>query len=626
MQNSFWQRIRDSWQLTADIILVAVLSVTLLIYITHILPLTWSKDLLILFSLLGVLPVGYSALRAVINKKVTVDLLASIALIFSFLAGEWSSAAFINLMLAFARIFDGLTQMRTKRIIQNLLKFRPSKVKIKKDNQIIEIPLEKVQVGDVVVVEAGDRLAIDGSVISGQASINQATLTGESEPVVKKIGDQVFSSTLNESGSLLVRVEKIGEDTTLAKIITLISQAASGKSATLGIADKFTTWYIWSTLIASVVIYAFSRDLSLVLAVLLVVCADDVAVAVPLTFTATIARAAKRGILMKGASVIENITKIKVFVTDKTGTLTWGKPKVVGVHVFGGALSEADLLAFFGAAEVSSGHPAGRAIVSYVQSRNIAIQAPEEMHETPGEGVAATVKGKKILAGKIGFLQSQGVLITDPDQEMIDATKFRGESITALALEGKLAGMIMLEDEVRPFAKTLIEKTKALGVGRWIMLTGDNEIVADRVAHQLGIDEARANMTPQTKLDLIKDFKQTYGTLAMIGDGVNDAAALALADVSFAMGAIGSDAAIEASDIALMNDRLNRIPESMHIARASLKIVRRSFWIWGITNAVGLLLVFGGVLGPQGAAAYNFLTDFIPIINALLILRVKINS
>lgn len=626
MQNSFWQRIRDSWQLTADIILVAVLSVTLLIYITHILPLTWSKDLLILFSLLGVLPVGYSALRAVINKKVTVDLLASIALIFSFLAGEWSSAAFINLMLAFARIFDGLTQMRTKRIIQNLLKFRPSKVKIKKDNQIIEIPLEKVQVGDVVVVEAGDRLAIDGSVISGQASINQATLTGESEPVVKKIGDQVFSSTLNESGSLLVRVEKIGEDTTLAKIITLISQAASGKSATLGIADKFTTWYIWSTLIASVVIYAFSRDLSLVLAVLLVVCADDVAVAVPLTFTATIARAAKRGILMKGASVIENITKIKVFVTDKTGTLTWGKPKVVGVHVFGGALSEADLLAFFGAAEVSSGHPAGRAIVSYVQSRNIAIQAPEEMQETPGEGVAATVKGKKILAGKIGFLQSQGVLITDPDQEMIDATKFRGESITALALEGKLAGMIMLEDEVRPFAKTLIEKTKALGVGRWIMLTGDNEIVADRVAHQLGIDEARANMTPQTKLDLIKDFKQTYGTLAMIGDGVNDAAALALADVSFAMGAIGSDAAIEASDIALMNDRLNRIPESMHIARASLKIVRRSFWIWGITNAVGLLLVFGGVLGPQGAAAYNFLTDFIPIINALLILRVKINS
>ncbi len=604
-----------------DVVLIVLLAVVLVLNFFKTNPFIFWRQFLIFLVLVGIFPVIFSAFRALLNRKLTIDLLAAVALFFAILTGEWISAGFINLMLAFARIFDEIVQLRSKNIIEHLLKFRPERAKVKRGEEIFEIPYEEIKIGDLVVVESGERLAIDGVVVSGQAVINQATLTGESEPITKKEGDKVFSSTLNESGSLLVKAEKVGKDTVLSKIIELTSEASRSKASVESIADKFTGWYIVATLLGSAAIYAVSHNLNLVLAILLVICADDIAVSVPLGFTAGIARAAKRGIIVKGSQVIESVAKIKIFITDKTGTLTTGKPKISEIKTFG-KISEQNFLELLGMAEINSHHPNGRAVVNFVQNnKKIKITAPDEFNEVPGEGIIVFKGKNKIVAGKPKFLEAEKVEISAEQKALMKKIQESEKSIIAVGFNKKTIGLAVLEDEVKPGTKAIIEKTRALGVKKWIMLTGDNSAVAKKVSDEVGMDEFHFNLNPQDKLNIVKSFEKRKETLAMIGDGVNDAAALALADVSFAMGAIGSDAAIEAADIALMHDDLKRIPEIMELSKFTMKTVRLNFWIWSITNFVGLVLVFGGFLGPIGASAFNFATDFIPILNSLRILR-----
>ncbi len=602
-----------------NIILAGLLAVALIL---HYLGAKWlQENVFIALSFLGLIPVVISAVKALYHRRLTIDLLASIALIFAFIAGEWYSAAFINLMLAFARIFDIWTGMRAKRIIQALLKFRPEIVKIKKGGQIVEIKLEKLKVGDLVVVEAGERVPADGTIISGQASINESILTGESEPVSKTVGSMVYTSTLNEAGSLLVKVEKTGEDTTLAKIISLVEEASRKKAGTERVADRFTQIYILITLAGSIILFFVLGDSNMVLAVLLVICADDIAVAVPLSYTAAIAHGAKRGIIIKGSEVLEKLPKIKYFMTDKTGTLTQGKPRITGVKTFKN-LPHEKFLALIGTAEINSRHPVGIAIVDYAKNSGVKILAPEDCNEVPGEGVSCVTGGKKMFSGKISFLERNKIKILPGQKIIMEEEKSKGYSIVALGRGTELLGYMVMEDALRPFAHLVIKNTKKIGVESWIMLTGDNEKVASRVAGELGIDKFEANLKPDQKLKYIENFKKSNpGVLAMMGDGVNDAASLALADVSFAMGAIGSDAAIEAADVALMHDNLERVPESMKLAKKTMGIVKQNFVIWGATNAVGLILVFAGVIGPEGAATYNFVTDFFPLLNAARLIR-----
>lgn len=600
-----------------NVILATVLSVALIIDFFKILPLP--QSVFIALSIIGLLPVLQSAIKALINQELTIDLLASIALIFSFLAKQWYSAAFINLMLASARIFDLWTEARAKNIIGHLMKYRPVKVKIKKGERIIEKSAGQVEINDEVVIESGERIPIDGIVISGQASINEATLTGESMPVVKKSGDGVFTSTLNESGSLIVRTTKIGANTTLEKLIVLVEEASRKKAKTERMAVKFTQWYILLALGGSIIIYYFSHNLLLVLSVLLVVCADDIAVSVPLGFTAGIARAAQLGIIIKGSEVMEVLPKIKIFISDKTGTLTYGKLKIKEVRVFS-KISETEFLKLLGMAEIESGHPIGKAIVNYLKENKIPVVSPDEVNEIPGEGIAVVKDNNKIFAGKTEFLKKNKVAIKERELKEIEEAENRGFNVTCLGINNSFAGFVTAEDEIRSFAKLLGKTLKELGVKKWIMLTGDNKRVASRVAKELEIDEYESNLTPRQKLNYIEEFKgKTENTLAMIGDGVNDAASLALADVSIAMGAIGSDTAIEAADVALMKDDLKRVPDMILLAKRVKKIAKQNFLIWGVTNAAGLFLVAAGFIGPVGASTYNFLTDFFPILNALRI-------
>jgi len=609
------------WKIIFDAILILALLVFLIANLFDIFNEQLIINVLKILSLLGFIPVAISIYFAFIKKLVGVDLLAAIALFFTFFQGEWVSAAFINLMLASARLFDRFVETRTKNIINQLLKLRPEKVRVKNGEIVNEIPIEKVQVNDLVVVAPGSRVPVDGTVVSGQASIDESSLTGESELVVRRAGDHVLSSTYNEFGSLLVRVEKVGEDTTFAKIVGLVEEASRSKTKTEKIADKFSAWYILITLVGAVIIYTLTHNVPLVLSILLITCADDIAVAIPLGFTIVISKAAKHGILIKGAEIIEKLNKVDIFLTDKTGTLTKGDSKVVNVSHFN--IDKNKFLEIAGICAINSNHPTSLTILEYLKKEEVDIIAPDDFDEMPGDGIAIKKNGDRYFAGKVTFLEKNGVVLSAEQKDLIEKKKNEGESIVAIGVNNKLVGFFSFEDEIRSNARHLISQTKALGVKRWIMMTGDNESVAKRVADQIGIDEYIANMRPEDKLATIKRIKHKDRHLAMIGDGVNDAAALALADVSIAMGVKGSDAAIEAADIALMHDDLSRIPEAIKLSREAIFIVKENFVIWGITNVIGLYLVFSGTIGPSGAAAYNFITDFIPILNVFRIFRAK---
>lgn len=601
-----------------DVLLAVLLVFFLIIHFLHLLPLP--NYVFVILSIVGVIPVLISAVKALINRKLTIDLLASIALLASLLARDWYAASFINLMLVSARIFDRWTDNRSKQIIQKLLKYRPEKVKVKRGTNEVNISISQVKTGDEVVVEVGERIPVDGVIISGQASLNQATLTGESEPVTKKVGDKVYTSTLNESGSLVIRAEKVGEDTRFSQIVLLVEEASRAKSVSEKIADRFTQWYIVASFVGAVLLYILTHNTQLILAVLLVVCADDIAVSIPLSFTAAISEAARRGFLVKGSQVLENLAKVSYFFTDKTGTLTFGKPQIKEVYI-PQKLSKSEILSLLGTASVNSSHPVSRAMIKYLEDLDVKVISPDDFQESPGEGIITSFKKHRLITGKLQFLQDHGIVVTASQRKIVEKAWEDGFGITALGEDKKLLALITFEDKIRPSALEVVKKTKQLGVKTWIMLTGDNPKTAARVTRELGIDGYESNVTPEGKFKFIKNFQNTHsGVIAMIGDGVNDAAALALADVSIAMGLIGSEATIEASDVAIMNDSLTKIPQAMLLGKNVMNIVKQNFWIWGITNIIGLVLVFTGVLNPVGASTYNFLTDFIPIFNALRLL------
>lgn len=571
-----------------------------------------------IISWIAIIPVAIAAFKSLKEKTISVDFLAIVALVFAYLAGEWYSAAFINLMLASARIFDIWTERRSENLVKSLLKFRPEKVKVKNGDDILVKDVKDVKVGDIVIISAGERIAVDAVVISGQASVDESTLTGESVAVVKKTGDHIFSSTLNTSGSLLVKCEKVAEESTLAKIISLVEKSSMKKSKTVRMVNVFSQWYIIATLVGSLILYFVSGNVNFVLAILLVVCADDIAVSIPLAFTVAVTRGAQSGILIKSSDVLERLSKIDVFITDKTGTLTFARPKITQIVTFDG-FKEKSFLKYLSAAESNSTHPIAKPILEFTRKEKIKTPMVSKFVETPGEGMQIEFKGEKIAAGKIDFIKRKGIRILSSQQAKADELSNLGYSLVTLGVGRKLAGFVVFEDEPKSYIKNVIKDTKKMGTTLWIMLTGDNKAVAQKIADFCGIDMFESNLKPDEKVKFIEKYKEKNKTkqIAMVGDGVNDAAALALADVSFAMGAVGSDVAINAADVALMTDNLEKIPEAMSLGKKTREIVYQNFAIWGITNTIGLILVFLGVLSPTGAATYNFLTDFIPISNAL---------
>ncbi len=612
-----------------DNVLFVLLAAVLAVHFSRFVPGRIGGFILIALAVGATLPVIASALKSLKEKKIGVDLLAGVALVLSLLAKEWASAVFINLMLTSARILQDYTENGSRRAIKNLLKLKPEKARLRVGGKLISVGVKEIKMGDIVFVELGERIPVDGIVEEGEAAVDQSSFTGESLPVDKKTDDRVFSSTIVVSGNLTIKAEKIGKETAFEKVIELVEYAAAHKPEISTIVEKFATWYVLAMLAGSAVLYFTSHNLALVLAVALVVCADDIAVAIPLAFIAAIGHAARRGVIIKGSDFLEGLNRIKVAMVDKTGTLTRGKLKVENLFVFN-ELKKSDVLAWAGSISLLSSHPSAKAIKEYAAEYHAELKEPEKFEEQSGKGARAFFEGEAIASGKLSFLQELGIKMDEHELQDIEREKNLGFNTTLISRGGKLAGFFTLADEVRPDIKNILSELKKLGVEKIIMLTGDNEKIAARVAKKVGITEYRANLLPEDKLEYLKKFSGKKQKVMAIGDGVNDAALLNAADIGIAMGGIGADATIESGDIVLMQDDLSRVPETIRLARFTKRVVVQNVAIWALTNGFGLFMVFSGIIPavilPTAAAAYNFFTDFVPITNSIRLFRLHLKK
>ena len=612
-------------------VIILFLSVSIL-YTGNFIPSQFIIWVLGFVGLIGLIPVVQSALESLREKKINVDLLASIALLFSFISQEWGSLLFINLMLAAARILDLYTKRRVSISLESLAKLKPIKARVLKsadlrlghEQKTVEVPLSAVKVGDLIVVNLGEQIPVDGIVFQGSATINQASLTGESMPVLREVNDKVFSATIITSGNIIVRAERIGAETTFELMVKLVEASQDVKTRMKTLAERFASWYIAIMLVVSAVLYLTTFNAPLVLAVILVVCADDIAIAIPLAYIIAIGTAARRGIIVKSADFLEQVAKVTTLIVDKTGTLTLGKLTVVGINSFSNTHTTQTLELACAICSRST-HPVSKAIFQYAKEHINTCGTLDHFQEVEGRGIIGTASnGKKIILGRPDFLDEQGIKFDSEVSRAVTNGITQSQNVTLIALDGQVIGMFALADEIRAGVLETVTTLKQSGIKEIIMLTGDNEGVAKNIADHMGIDKYYARLLPEHKVYVLEDYVGKAGrTVAMVGDGVNDAAVLTRSDVGIAMGGIGTDAAIESADIVLMQDDFGKILEVRGIAKKVMAVARENFAIWAVINAIGLYFVFTGVFDPSKAAAYNFLTDFIPIANSLRLFRYK---
>src|SRR3989344_26986 len=609
---------RDNFKraFSIEITLLVLFILTFLAFILGVIPQALSTGILGMVAFIGLIPVTRSAWESIKEKKVNVDLLATIALFFSFIAHEWGSVLFINMMLTSARILGLYTERRVQNSLKSLIKLKPLWARVKRGEETLHIPLADVRMGALVLVVLGEQVPVDGSVVEGSATIDQSSLTGESVPILREKGDYALSATVVVSGNIIVRTEKIGRETTFERMIKLVESSQAAKTRMKTLAERFASWYISIVLVVAVILYASTGNATLVLSVILVVCADDIAIAIPLAYVAAIGTAARHGIIIKSADFLEQAAKITTLIVDKTGTLTMGRLTVRNAYSWGGT-SLPHALEICSTICERSTHPVSKAIVRYALENGISCGVPEDFTEVEGRGITGTSEGKKIVLGRHEFLHEHGITMNDEVERAIAEEELRGNNATIVAVDGNVIGLFALADEVREGVAETIAELEKSGVRETIMLTGDNAGVAKAIAERTGIDKYYPGLLPENKVSILAKYLGHGRTVAMIGDGVNDAAVLTRSDVGIAMGGVGSDAAIDSADIVLMKDDFPKLLELRGIARKTINVAHQNFTIWAIINAVGLYFVFTGVFDPARAAAYNFISDFIPISNAL---------
>jgi Cd2+/Zn2+-exporting ATPase len=518
-----------------------------------------------------------------------------------FLVGGFQQAGVIAFFMLMGQIIETRTAEGARASIESLIKLTPPKARRVTASGEEEVETKLLAVGDVIRVRPGDNVAADGVIISGQGSFNQATITGESLPVDKKPGDEVFAGTQNLTGALEIKVTRAGEDTTLGKVRELILAAERTKLPIMRIIDNYMGFYTPLVLVIGALVWAFTGDLSRVIAVFIVSCPCAFILATPSAMVAALSAAARLGILIKNVGDIELAARINAFVFDKTGTLTTGKLAVSRLAPLGGT-PPAELLRIAASAEKYSNHPAAKALAQLAGEAGVPLAEPKDFAETAGRGVAALIDGAKIFVGRAQWLKDQGV--PDDFLKSVDLNETEGFSLIFVARAGHCIGWVGLQDQTRSEAREALASLKACGVRRIAMVSGDRQPVAARVAREIGCEEVLGECLPQNKVEFVRQVKAKGYRVAVIGDGVNDAPALAAGDLGIAMGAAGSEVAIHSATIALMNNDLRRLPFLVRLSRQTRSVINQNFLI-------GILFVIGGLI----LAALKFID---PIVAAIL--------
>lgn len=573
----------------------------------------WAGTALVLFM-------GYPVFKQVVvaAKKglVTPHALMALGSLTALVAGEWVTAGIVVFFMRTGDYIESYTTEKARDSLRSLTELAPQTAIVLRDGSEKEIPIDQVKKGDHILVRPGGKVPVDGTVIDGQATINESPITGESMPVEKTEGAKVFASTIAQGGFLTLRAEAIGSDTTFGKIINMVEEAESQKGAVQRYADKFSTWYLPVVTSIALLTYLISGDLMATVAVMVVACACAFALATPVALLASVGSNAKRGVLIKGGKYIEALARADVLLIDKTGTLTFGQPEISDIIPFNG-MSKGELLIMAASAEQYSNHPIGNAIVEAAKERHLALEKPTNFEEITSNGVRALFDNFTVTVGNERLLKSRKQDI----QSTIENIKKEGKTAVIVQKDGLPVGLLAAQDTERSEAGTALKNLRELHSFRSVeLLTGDNIETARPLATKLNID-FRAELLPGDKIDIVKQYQSKGKTVVMIGDGVNDAPALAQADVGIAMGTTGTDVAIETADITLMRDDWNLVPELFTSADKTMRVIKWNFGFTTAYNLVGLSLAAFGILPPVLAAAAQSLPDVGILLNSSRLIK-----
>jgi Cd2+/Zn2+-exporting ATPase len=606
--------VRDRWIEVGRILFVAVIA---FLYWRNVAPIQ------VLFAgvAIGLYPLLKTGVTDLVREhRLGTEIFVTIATVVALLGGEYVAGAVMMCIILVAEFIAGLNTDRARASIKALIGSVPQMALVRANGDEREVPIAELKVGDIVLARAGEKIAVDGTVVGGEASVNEATITGESLPVDKQVTSSVLAGTLVESGALDIRTDKVGKDTMFARIIALVEGAEEQRAAVQKLADRVAAWLIPIVLVFLLTVFFVTHDIRKVVTLLIFTSPAELGLATPLVMIASIARAAHNGILIKGAVYLELLAKVNLLVFDKTGTLTVGRPEVVAVRSLEPSLTEADVLVLAAAADRRSSHPLAQAIVASAAVRQLDVPEPGDFEVLQGRGVRATVNGKTVLAGNSRLLSGNGIQPPDPRKEHVGTTVY-------VAVDGRPVGLLELGDRLRPGAKEAIARLKASGIEKVVMLTGDNRRSAQSVALELGIDEVEAELLPEQKVDAIVRLQGQGYRLAMIGDGINDAPALARADVGIAMGARGTQAALEAADIGLMTDDLGKIVLARALARRAYRTIQENLFVGvGLVHVLGITAALLGWIGPIQAAILHLGPDILVFLNSVKLLRVRVEG
>lgn len=572
--------------------------------------------------LISGIPLVYLALWRVVHNpgisKISSALLISIAMCAALAIGDLFAAGEVAFIMAIGAILEEKTTERARKGLKQLISLAPQQGRRIVDGKEELLPVERIQIGDTLRILPGEAIPVDGEILSGETSVDQSIMTGESLPVDKGVGDSVFCGTINRFGAVDIRASKVGEDSSLQKLIRMVEEAERKQAPMQRIADRWASWLVPVALLIAIGAYLGTGNITTAVTVLVVFCPCALVLATPTAIMAAIGQATKHGVIIKSGEALEKMGKVDTIAFDKTGTLTFGRLEVSDVIPFSEALAPGSLLALVASAEMRSEHPLGKAIVAHAKAEGASLSDPQTFRMEAGRGVYAEIDGAALLCGNEKFLQGNGVTLEPPMLERLNALREQGKASVLAARDGACLGVIALSDTLRPAANSMVAKLASMGA-QAVLLTGDNQRAADYFARQAGITAVRAELLPEQKVQSIVELEQEGRKVCMIGDGVNDAPALKTADVGVAMGSMGSDIAVEAADIALMGDDISKIPYLKRLSNATVHTIRFSISLSLCINFVAIALSLMELLTPTtGALVHNAGSCLVVLIAALL--------
>jgi len=576
----------------------------------------------IVATFIGGYPIFRHAYFNLRSRDVTMEVAMSTGMVASLLTGEYFAALVIALFTLLAEYIEELTVERGRRAVESLIDLSPTLATVRRDGQEVTVDVSEVKVGDMVIVKSGGKIPVDGTVIKGEAHVNQAPITGESMPVFKEPKDHVFAGSFNTEGVLEIEVERVGKDTTLSRIIQLVEEAEASKAPVQRFADHFSSKFVPVILIIAVIVFALTRSVQSAIAIIVVACPCAISLATPLAVVASVGSAAKKGIIIKGGVYLEELGKVDTVVVDKTGTLTLGEPSITEVRKFGDH-EENEILLLAATTELHSEHPIARAVERRMAERGIEVPEHRECRIVPGKGVVCSYTDTTILMGNRELLKDNGIEVPEDVDEYMQEKERAGHTAMILAHDNHVCGIISIADTVRSDAATGIQALRGLGVKHFIMMTGDNIRTAKQVGEKAGVDEVIAEMLPEQKAEKVKELVDSGRRVLMVGDGINDAPALAQADVGVAMGVAGTEATVETADVALMTDNFLNIAEAVKIGRRASSTIRQNIMASIVFNVIGVSLASLGLLSPELAAVAHALPDVALFLNSARLIEFK---